>query len=200
MRRSQKMPDRSVSQELQRFAQAHDLPSPHVVDDSRGCHAFLYSLDQTKRYAYSLTWAQGQDHLLWVMFNPGTGETEGRRRNTFERCRQWSLSMGYGGMIFANVFALRSKSAKELLKRHHTHDALNEHALKFLSTLAPETIVAWGNHGAQSNQSNSLHGVLSNPKCFGYTKTGQPRHPLYVAKSTPLVAWQGMTAAPCDAS
>jgi hypothetical protein len=191
----------SVSQELQRFAQAHDLPPPHVDDDSKGHHAFLYSLDKTKRYAYSLTWAQSQDHILWVMLNPGTGETEGRRRNTFERCRQWSLSMGYGGMIFANVFALRSKSAKELLKlpHAHAHDALNEQALEFLSSLVPKTIVAWGNHGAKSTQPKALHGVLSNPKCFGYTKTGQPRHPLYVANSTPLVPWQNTTAAPHDA-
>jgi len=123
------------------------------------------------------------------MLNPGTGESEGRRRNTFERCKQWSTKMGYGGLIFGNVFSLRSKAAKDILGVPHAADFLNREALSLLSRLASSTIVAWGNHGAKSDQPASLRTVLTNPKCFGYTKLGQPRHPLYVAASTPLVAW-----------
>ena len=124
-----------------------------------------------------------------VMLNPGTGESEGRRRNTFERCKAWSHSMGYGGLIFGNVFSLRSKSAKELLKLSHPFDALNNEALMSLSKLASETIVAWGNQGAKSDRPSSLRNLLPSPKCFGLTKSGQPRHPLYVSADTPLVAW-----------
>lgn len=189
----------SVSKEIQRFARGHDLPQPKLCEDVHGLHAYVYSRDESRRYAYSLTWAEDKKHILWVMLNPGTGETEGRRRNTFERCRQWSRSMGYGGLIFGNVFSLRSKSAKDLLTLSQSADPLNENALTFLSKLAPETIVAWGNHGAKSDRSSSLHGVLSNPKCFGHTKIGQPRHPLYVSNGTPLVAWRGIAAVPCEA-
>jgi hypothetical protein len=141
------MPLPSVPQEIQRFAREHDLPQPRLCQEADGLHMFMYSRDESRRYAYSLTWAEDQNHILWVMLNPGTGETEGRRRNTFERCKKWSRSMGYGGMIFGNVFSLRSKSAKDLLTLSHSTDTLNEHALNFLSKLAPETIVAWGNHG-----------------------------------------------------
>ena len=101
--------------ELERFALKHDLPEPTAIQETDGQHVFLYSKNKDRRYAYSLTWTHGQSHILWVMLNPGTGETENRRRNTFERCKQWSRAMGYGGMIFGNVFSLRSKSAKDLL-------------------------------------------------------------------------------------
>jgi hypothetical protein len=184
-----------VSDQLRRFAHEHELQTIERVPDADGRHLFVYSRDQTRRYAYSLSWDDNLDHVLWTMLNPGTGETEERRRNTFERCKRWSLSMGYGGMIFGNVFSLRSKSAKELLKLDPSPDALDEDALVFLSRLAPQTIVAWGNHGAKSDRPSSLVGLLSDAKCFGYTKKGQPRHPLYVANKTPLAPWNGVAPA-----
>jgi hypothetical protein len=171
---------------------------PDTVPCTDGNHTFLYSRDKTRRYAYSLTWDDNLDHILWVMLNPGTGESQGRRRNTFERCKQWSRAMGYGGMIFGNVFSLRSKSAKDLPKLDHSPDAVNELALEFLSGLAPATVVAWGNHGAKSDRPSSLHDVLSSAKCFGYTKKREPRHPLYVANKTALIAWPGDAAVLAD--
>jgi hypothetical protein len=181
-------PQRVVKQ-LQFLAAALGLPEPIVAEDHDGQHIFVYSHDQSRRYAYSLTWAARQGHLLWVMLNPGTGESEGRRRSTFERCKEWSKSMGYGGLLFGNVFSQRSKSARDLLTLRPGPDTLNDHALSLLSNIAPETIVAWGSHGAKSEQAKQLRASLRNPKCFGYTKNGQPRHPLYVRKGTPLVTW-----------
>jgi hypothetical protein len=181
-------PSRALSK-LQSFAEEHALPEPVVVKDENEQHVFVYSSDKSRRYAYSLTWSANQHHVLWVMLNPGTGETENRRRPTFERCKLWSKSMGYGGLLFGNVFSLRSKSARELLKLQHGPDSVNEQALLLLSNIAPETIVAWGNHGAKSEQPKRLNGIIKNPKCFGYTRTGQPRHPLYVPQNTKLVSW-----------
>ena len=141
--------------ELERFALKHDLPEPTAIQETDGQHVFLYSKNKDRRYAYSLTWTHGQSHILWVMLNPGTGETENRRRNTFERCKQWSRAMGYGGMIFGNVFSLRSKSAKDLLALGPGPEAINEYALTYLSQLAPETIVAWAT--TVQSQINQTH-------------------------------------------
>lgn len=182
----------SVLKQLQSFAQEHGLPPAETAEDPDGHHAFLYSEDKSRRYAYLLTWDEKSPHLLWVMLNPGTGETEGRRRNTFERCKRWSISMGYGGLLFGNVFSLRSKSAKELLRLPSQPDDLNEHALRFLSGLAADTIVAWGNHGARFDRPQTLRGLLANPKCFGRTKSGQPRHPLYVPGDAKLLHWESV--------
>ena len=180
----------TVVESLEIFSVEHGLPSPLIVDDHNGRNCFMYSLDKSRRYAYSLTWDQSLPHVLWVMLNPGTGETEGRRRNTFERCKKWSIEQGYGGLIFGNVFSLRSKSAEDLLRLQYSEDELNSIALSFLTNLASDTIVAWGNHGAKSHLPESLRETLPNARCFGLTKTSQPRHPLYVPANSPLVAWQ----------
>ena len=168
----------TVVESLEIFSVEHGLPSPLIVDDHNGRNCFMYSLDKSRRYAYSLTWDQSLPHVLWVMLNPGTGETEGRRRNTFERCKKWSIEQGYGGLIFGNVFSLRSKSAEDLLRLQYSEDELNSIALSFLTNLASDTIVAWVNHGAKSHLPESLRETLPNARCFGLTKTSQPRHPL----------------------
>ena len=180
----------SMPRQLEDFARSHGLPSPKTVEDDAGCHAFVYSSDQTRRYAYSLTWSNTPAHLLWVMLNPGTGETEGRRRNTFERCRKWSQKLGYGGLIFGNVFSERTKAAKDLQRLELQNDILNHEALYFLSKHAASTVVAWGNNGSRSNRAKSVGSLLSNPQCFGLTKAGEPRHPLYVPAATKLLPWQ----------
>lgn len=179
----------TVLESLEKFSVEHCLPSPLIVDDHNSRNCFLYSMDKSRRYAYSLTWDSALPPVLWVMLNPGTGETEGRRRNTFERCKKWSVEQGYGGLIFGNVFSLCSKSARDLLRLQLSEDALNRSALSFLSRLSSDTIVAWGNHGAKSNMPESLRGVSPNARCFGLTEMLQPRHPLYVPASTPLVEW-----------
>lgn len=183
------MKNSPVINELEVFALKHKLPPPLRVDDADGVHTFLYCADKTHRYAYALTWDSTKPHVLWVMLNPGTGETEGRRRNTFERCKKWSREQGYGGLVLGNVFSLRSKSAKDLLRLPYTDDDLNEIALSHLSRISTDIIVAWGNHGAKSRLPASLRELLPGARCFGLTQGGQPRHPLYVASSTPLVPW-----------
>jgi hypothetical protein len=37
---------------------------PDTVPCTDGNHTFLYSRDETRRYAYSLTWDENQDHIL----------------------------------------------------------------------------------------------------------------------------------------
>lgn len=196
----------AVTTALQAFTRDHGLPTPILKNDHDGQHCFVYSHTEattrlpTSRYAYSLTWAEDRPCLLWIMLNPGTGETDGRRRNTFERCKAWSRELGFGGLLFGNVFAFRTKSARDLLNLSLPPDPVNEHALQVLTRLATRTVVAWGNHGAKSDRAQSLGSLLSNPVCFGLTKAGHPRHPLYVPSNTPLVPWGSATPSRASAT
>lgn len=176
---------------LRTFARAERLPAPAVIDDGDGQHVFVYSRDRTRRYAYALTWDARRAAVLWIMLNPGTGETEGRRRRTFERCKAWSRAMGAGGLLFGNVVPVRAKSAKQLVALFPSlrRDALNERALTLLGTIASQTIVAWGGHGGKTEQASALAAALTKPLCFGVTRAGHPRHPLYVRGDTALVRW-----------
>ena len=57
-----------------------------------------------------------------------------------------------------------------------------------MSADAGETIVAWGTHGSYLNRSSNINHLFSEPvSCFGYTKSGEPKHPLYLSYYAQLI-------------
>jgi hypothetical protein len=133
--------------------------------------------------------------VLWVGVNPAKGDTEKRRRPTLERCVRWSKSWGAGGLLIGNLFAARHNKPKNLRETADPVGPHNDDALRLLSAMATETIVAWGNAGRFQGRPDALAALLRDPKCFGLTKKGQPRHPLYVPNKTPLEPWSPHPAA-----
>ena len=127
--------------------------------------------------------------MLWVMLNPGIGETEKQRRNTLERCIRWSREWGHGGLLFGNVFTVRTNSARALLAHPQEVDQMNLDALKMLRSLASEAIVAWGSSVRNPLLVGTIIGILGEAKCLGHTQQGQPRHPLHVANSVTPEPW-----------
>ncbi len=152
---------------------------------------YVFSYDMQKRYAYCQFWDDSKPRILWILLNPGLGETEKRRRNTLERCKRWSKDWGFGGLFIGNLFAIRTKSAKELadLDLDKMPDHLNEAVLLLLIKSAHETILAWGNNGRRYQRMKHLAPFLDSAKCLGLTAVGQPRHPLYVPIATPRAKW-----------
>jgi hypothetical protein len=71
---------------------------------------YLYSPDKQYRYAFGRWW--GDQSLAtttaWVGLNPATGDSEGRRRPTLDRCISWSQSWNSTGLIIVNLFAYRT--------------------------------------------------------------------------------------------
>ncbi len=175
--------------ELQAFAQRYGLCYRRDEAPTGPEQEYVYSTDGKKRYAYRLSWDAARPLVLWVMLNPGTGDTEVRRRNTLERCKEWSRQWGYGGLLIGNVFATRTRLARQLVQHADVRDDCNEEALRVLKASAAETIIAWGNKGRLAQRGERLLSVLDGAKCLGLTARGAPRHPLYVPKATVAVAW-----------
>ncbi len=177
------------SSEIESFASAHGLKFKRERSANGATHEYAYSQDMAKRYAYSQTWDTSKLRVLWVMLNPGTGDTEKRKRPTLERCKLWSDDWGFGGLLIGNLFATRTKSAKELTNQGIEPDQKNEAALRLLRAAAAETIVAWGGKGRRHNRAKLLAPLLEGSVCLGYTANGEPRHPLYVPKVTSRTSW-----------
>lgn len=182
------------SSSLRNFAQQHDCDFLRPAPEKDGTvREYVYSREQdgvkVHRFAYLQSWNRALPFVLWVMLNPGTGETERRRRPTLERCIKWSTHWGYGGLLIGNLFSLRTKSAKELRQSMTLTDLQNEDALRFLRSLAAETVVAWGNRGHQLNGVKPMLPILAGSVCLGLTASGQPRHPLYVPNSAERRPW-----------
>ena len=58
-----------------------------------------------------------------------------------------------------------------------------------MTDMANRTVVAWGNNGERHGRPVQVAGLFSNAVCFGLTKSGAPRHPLYVPNETQVELW-----------
>lgn len=145
-------------------------------------------------YEFRLTWEPTLPPVLFVMLNPSMDDYEkGRDGRTTERCKSFARAWGRGGVVFANVFALRSTSPEGLLVAADPIGPENDAVLRRLvSELEDSLLVAgWGaSYPGQYRDRVDLvrrqlrhHGA----QCLGKTTHGEPRHPLYVKGSTPLV-------------
>ena len=178
--------------ELEQFAHERGLLYRSDTPPDGSFFACVYSPDwpdPSYRYAFARCWRASGPLILWVGLNPAKGDTEKRRRPTLERCVRWSQERGAAGLLIGNLFAARHNKPKGLSE---TGDPIGEHnddALRVMTSMAVQTVVAWGNDGQRHGRAQQVAGVLRDPVCFGRTSTGQPRHPLYVRHDTPLEPW-----------
>ena len=145
-----------------------------------------------RRYRYTLRrrWLLGSGSILWVLLNPSKAGVL-VSDPTVTRLIDFSQIFGYRQMTLLNIFALRSTDPKELRKVDDPigpeNDAWIERVV--MSEDHQRVVVAWGSHGRLYGRGNDVFRCLqlhANVYGFRLTKNGNPQHPLYVARSTPL--------------
>ncbi len=150
---------------------------------------YLYSPDMLYRYAFGRWWG-AQDcnrSVVWVLLNPATGDTDGKRRPTLERAIARSRGWGADGIVIVNLFAYRSTNPKTLRTAADPVGPHNNRALTLFSSTALKTVAAWGAMGGLHQRSSQVRQHLVEPLCLGTTAKGEPRHPLYVPAHQPPV-------------
>ena len=149
-----------------------------------------YSADMKYRYVFQRRWAEPTqsdlDTVVWVLLNPGTGDTDGKPRPTLGRCINWSMRWGYAGLTIVNLFALRGTVPKVLKAVRDPIGPKNNARIRHFSRRASRIVVAWGNKGAFLNRGRQVTAMLTDPYCLGVTAGGEPCHPLYVPADTKL--------------
>ena len=128
------------------------------------------------------------------MLNPSTADAFADDP-TIRRCVNFAKREGAGGIIVVNLFALRSTDPKLLLLHSDPIGPENQskiyNALMISKLSLRSAICAWGANSMAVNRSNKIKELASrigtDLTCFGVTKSGAPRHPLYVKGETPLV-------------
>lgn len=114
---------------------------------------------------------------------------------TVRRLAGFARREGHGGFVLANCFAVRASHPYTL--RTHSAAALaattgqhNDDLLALLAREARDIIVGWGMWGRVFKRAAAVEETLSAHGArlwaLGTTKDGHPRHPLYLAKTTPL--------------
>lgn len=132
-----------------------------------------------------------RDAALFLMLNPSTADAT-VDDPTIRRCLGFAKAWGCKGLAVANLYALRSTSPKGLW---HHDDPIGPENDAWLGRLAAEygdVICAWGAN-AKADRVNEVASILvsagSRLWCLGTTKTGAPRHPLYIRADQPLARW-----------
>lgn len=141
------------------------------------------------RYNLVRCWDPSLPKVSWIMLNPSTA-TADADDPTIRRCVSFAESWGYGGIVVTNLFALRATDPRELATHPDPIGPENDEYLVRESEDAAVTVCAWGAHPMSTRRSRevltSLYAAGRTPMCLGVTKSGQPRHPLYVKASQPL--------------
>lgn len=131
----------------------------------------------------------GRGSGLFVMLNPSTADAS-QDDPTIRRCIGFARSWGYSTLVVANLYALRSPSPKAL--NEFPGDPVGPENDFWLSKLLREhenVVCAWGAHAdpARVRQFKALaDNMMDTLWCLGTTKSGAPRHPLYVKGDTEL--------------
>ncbi|MCA3105646.1 MAG: DUF1643 domain-containing protein [Rhodocyclaceae bacterium] len=153
-----------------------------------------FSRDRQYRYRLWRYWDLSRAPLLMIMLNPSTADEE-RNDPTVERCERRARASGFGGLLVANIFALRSTDPKALYAHPSPVGPRNDAAILAMAGEAGQVVCAWGVHGALSDRGQRVASRLGREGIrlgvLGLTREGHPRHPLYMASATAIAPWEG---------
>lgn len=145
--------------------------------------------DGVYRYRLGRRW-DDRSPVLFVMLNPSTADAD-IDDPTIRRCVGFARSWGWGGIEVVNRFALRATNPGELMTADDPVGPHNDEHVRQALRESIFTVVAWGAHPLAADPWPLLDDAqAAGPvRCLGKTKVGAPRHPLYMAASTPLELW-----------
>jgi hypothetical protein len=171
-----------------------DTLFPDLTDDERS--GAILSPCGTYRYHLWRRWNPDLPTMVWVMLNPSTADAKADDP-TIRRCVGFAKREGCGGISVRNVFALRATDPSELSKHPDPFGPKNEAYLLHARNVSLMTVLVlgWGARLADKRLRDYYRRaeaccVTQKPNCFGVTKDGDPRHPLYLKGDAPLVPWE----------
>ena len=145
------------------------------------------------RYRLERHWSGGDGLCAFIMLNPSTANAL-NDDPTIRRCIGFARRWGYDGLLVANLFARRATDPQELFAaRDPVGGPANRDALLRVIDEAALILCAWGAFSAATRRGNAaialVHARGRVAHCLGLTKSGAPRHPLYLpntARPIPL--------------
>lgn len=150
-------------------------------------------------YRYHLWRQWGPDHtnrLTFVMLNPSTADAN-VDDPTIRRCIGFAKREGMDRLDVVNLYAYRATDPDELLAAPDPIGPDNAAHLRRVFAGSRMVVAAWGAwHDKRRNARRPMLNVADLGGdallCLGTTKSGAPRHPLYVKADQPFITyWPG---------
>lgn len=157
-----------------------------------------FSPDRRHRYLVERRWdgrplGTPSGLCAFVGMNPSTGD-ETHDDPTMAGCSARARDWGFGGFVMLNAFAYRATDKARLLEVDDPVGPENDATILAHAARADRLIVAWGQPPRPlAGRGPRLAALLAEaglrPLCFAVNRDGSPKHPLYVARRAPLVAY-----------
>jgi len=197
----------SMTRQLERLRKWEDAGCVVLGNENAGA---LFSRDMVHRYLLWRTFngdlfssQEARGALSICMLNPSTADHL-QLDPTIRRVVDFASREGCGGVIVHNLFALRSTDPDELtrqaLKGVDIRGPLNLDILREPGSPLEGVRVrvgAWGSFPSKTVRALAVDSIAqwsrSPYAVLGFTKGGEPRHPLFVPKVTPLSWWSKRT-------
>lgn len=144
------------------------------------CRRFRYKLDRI--------WNKRRGGcVLFVGLNPSTADAR-RDDPTIRRMARFAFDWGFGGMTVCNLFALRATDPRQLKRAVDPIGPANNAILAREVRQAALVVACWGNHGTLRGRAGEAIELLTRQApslfCLSTTRSGQPKHPLYLSRET----------------
>lgn len=136
------------------------------------------TISECKKYRYRLSrvWNKNLPIICFIMLNPSTADDQKDDR-TINRIINFAKSWGFGGVVVVNLYGFRSSKPKDLRQQQDPEGPDNRRHVTEVIGEADMVIYAWGNN---KREPNWLRNLVENPYCIDISKTGIPKHPLYL--------------------
>jgi hypothetical protein len=152
----------------------------------------VYSPCEAYRYALTRVWDDAGGKVGFVMLNPSTA-TEIQNDPTVERCERRARALGFGAFRVVNIFAYRATDPKLMRAQADPVGPGNDAAILEAANWADRLVCAWGSHGAHMYRGARVEALLrplGKPLFqLGLTKSGHPKHPLYISYERQPERW-----------
>lgn len=149
-------------------------------------------ISECGRYRYSLVrvWDADKPMLCYIGLNPSTADAT-VDDPTIRRLIEFTKAFGYGGFTIVNLFAWRATQPKELLLEDKRKGLHNDYHIQDAAKACDNDVVfCWGTWGGIFGRDEEVIRMFPNARCFGLTKDGHPKHPLYLHSSTQLITFK----------
>ncbi|WP_031292850.1 DUF1643 domain-containing protein [Leptolyngbya sp. Heron Island J] len=148
------------------------------------------------RYCLTHTWQtldQPIRQVTFIMLNPSTADAA-TDDPTIRACSQFAKRWGYNHLTIVNLFAYRTSQPSNLIKAANPIGQGNDSYLLKATETADQVILAWGNWGNLSNRAQTVVDLLApyHHKLYYLVRnrSGHPRHPLYIKRTTQPKPWR----------
>ena len=147
----------------------------------------VFSDCRNYRYVLYRIWDRSLPNVMAIGLNPSTANAQYDDCN-IEKLVAILQHNGYGGLTMTNLFGLISNDHEDLRK---STDPVRENDvwLKKIQQQSEVVVFCWGALPQAEYRARKIIPQFPRALCLGRTDKGNPRHPLYLKRTTKLIPY-----------